>query len=690
MADTHTPAAQGRHPARPNRKSKKVLLSVLGILIAIPVIAIVFILTFDWNRARPWINAKVSDAIDRPFAIRGNLEVEWQRPAETMAPAERTWRDHIPWPHLIANDTHVGNPAGMPVQDAGSARQFSFSLNPFALLSRTIHIPLLRFDGPRVDLLRLDATHNNWTFKRNEEKSRWTLDLERVVLTDGVIHIKDAVTKADVTARVRTLDRDPRYGVAWTLDGTYNGAKVEGGGKAGAVLSLKQQSTPYPVQADMRSGKTRIAVEGTVTRPSKLAAIDLQLTLAGPSMDQLYYFTGVVLPTTSPFSTSGRLTGTLGEDKSRWVYDGFKGKVGSSDIAGRLEYVTGEPRPKLSGNVRSQQLVFADLAPLIGADSNAAKKERNADVVQPAGKVLPVEEFKTERWNKLDADVRFSADRIIRDTAFPVSKLSTHLTMENAVLNLQPLEFAMAGGTVRSNIRLDGRGREGPKAIKAQAKVAARGIEIKKLFPKIEELQATVGSINGDANLTAQGNSVASLLAGSNGELKTLINQGQVSKYLLELMGLNVGNIIVTKLFGDKQVKLNCMATDFEVTNGIARTRYFVVDTEEALIEVAGAINLAGEQMDLRIDPKTKALRLFTLRSPLYVRGSFSKPDVSVDKGVLAMKAGGALALAAAAPVAALIPLVNTGPGKDSDCGRLLAESREKPKAPPPGKAKRG
>lgn len=686
MADTHTPAAQGRHPAR----RKKILLSILGIVIALPVIAIVFILTFDWNRARPWINAKVSEAIERPFAIRGNLEVEWERPAKTMAPAERTWRDHISWPHLIANDTHVGNPAGMPAQDAGSARQFSFSLNPFALLGRTIHIPLLRFDGPRVDLLRTDATHNNWTFKRKEEKSRWTLDLERVVLTDGIVHIKDAVTKADVTAHVRTLERDPRYGVAWTLDGSYNGAKVEGGGKAGAVLSLKEQSTPFPVQAEMRSGKTRIAVEGTVTRPSKLAAIDLKLELAGPSMDQLYYFTGVVLPTTGPFSTSGRLTGTLGEERSRWVYDGFKGKVGSSDIGGRLEYATGEPRPKLSGNVRSRQLVFADLAPLIGADSNAAKKERNAEVVQPSGKVLPVEEFKTERWNKLDADVRFSAERIIRDTAFPVSKLSTHLTMDNAVLNLQPLEFAMAGGTVRSNIRLDGRGREGPKAIKAQAKVAARGIEIKKLFPKIEQLQASVGSIAGDANLTAQGNSVASLLAGSNGELKTLINQGQVSKYLLELMGLNVGNIIVTKLFGDKQVKLNCMATDFEVTNGIARTRYFVVDTEEALIEVAGAINLAGEQMDLRINPETKELRLFSLRSPLYVRGPFSKPDVSVDKGVLAMKAGGAIALAAAAPVAALIPLINTGPGEDSDCGRLLAEARQKPKAPPPGKAKRG
>ena len=74
-------------------------------------------------------------------------------------------------------------------------------------------------------------------------------------------------------------------------------------------------------QADMRSGKTRIAVEGTVTRPAKLAALDLRLDLAGPSMDQLYYFTKVLLPTTGPFSTSGHLTGTLGEDSKRWIYE---------------------------------------------------------------------------------------------------------------------------------------------------------------------------------------------------------------------------------------------------------------------------------------------------------------------------------------------------------------------------------
>ena len=406
-------------------------------------------------------------------------------------------------------------------------------------------------------------------------------------------------------------------------------------------------------------------------------------------MARLYPIIGVVLPETPAFSTEGRLIGELDENTSRWNYDKFSGKVGSSDIAGQLIYQTGKPRGKLTGNVVSKLLQFADLGPLIGADSNASKTARGVAPVQPQGKVLPVETFRTERWTAIDADVRYAATRIVRDKALPIQKLSTHLTLKNGVLNLNPLTFDMAGGTLNSTIKLDGSGREGKKAIRATAKVSARHIKIKELFPTIAAIQATVGEINGDAQLSATGNSVATLLAASNGEVKTMINQGTVSKLLLEQMGLNIGNIILTKLFGDKQVQLNCMATDFAVTDGLMQTRVFVVDTEEAVITANGTINLDNEMLDLTLRPETKGLRIFSLRAPLYVRGPFSKPDVSVDKGVLAMKAGGAIALGLAAPLAALIPLVNAGPGRESQCATLLANAAVKPVAPPPGQTKR-
>jgi uncharacterized protein involved in outer membrane biogenesis len=677
MPDSQAPVRAPR-----NSRVTKIVLAVLGLLIAIPAIALVVLLNYDWNKARPWLNAKTSEAIGRPFAINGDLSLKWEKQA---LPGDATWRDHIPWPHLIANDVHVSNPAGMPKRDMASVKQLSFSLSPFALLRHTIVVPELRFEGPAVDLLRNADGANNWTFHHEEKPSPWTLDLERVVFTKGVIHLADAVEKADITADVDTIDNDPKYGVSWKLRGKFNGAPVTGTGKAGAVLSLKQQTTPYPVQADFHAGTTHVSAEGTITKPAQLAAIDLRLKLSAPSMARLYNFTGVLLPETHAFTLDGRLIGTLDKNSSRWTYDKFKGKVGNSDLGGRLAFQTGKPRGLLSGEVESRLLDFADLAPIVGADSNASKAARGVAPVQPAGKVLPVETFRTERWKTVDADVKYSADRIVREKALPISKLSTHLVMKAGVLTLNPLNFTMAGGNMVSNIRLDGSGREGKDAIKATAKIAARHLQIKQLFPTIEKMQATVGEVNGDAQLSATGNSVATLLAGANGEVKTLINQGSVSKLLLEEMGLNIGNIVLTKLFGDKPVKLNCMATDFAVTNGLMVTRTFVVDTDEAAITADGSINLSDEQLNLTLRPQTKSLRIFSLRAPLHVTGPFNAPKVSVDKGVLAMKAGGALALAAmAAPIAALLPLINAGPGQDSACAKLLADARVLPVAPPP------
>ena len=78
---------------------------------------------------------------------------------------------------------------------------------------------------------------------------------------------------------------------------------------------------------------------------------------------------------------------------------------------------------------------------------------------------------------------------------------------------------------------------------------------------------------------------------------------------------------------------------------------------------------------------------MFSLRTPLYVKGTYKHPDVSVNPAVVALRAGGAVALALTAPVAAVLPVLELKPAPDSACGRLLADVRKRPTAPPPGKA---
>ena len=672
-------------------RRQKIALASTAVLIALPVAAVVTLLHTDWNRAKPWLNARASEALGRPFAIDGDLSLTWAQPAGGAGQAG--WRAWLPWPHLQAKDVRLGNPSAMTdTQEAAqlaTVSQLAFSLNPLALLNKKIVIPELRFDTPQVRLLRSKDGKNNWTFDKQEQPSPWQLELQSVVFSKGSVTLSDGVTQAELRADIDTLAGSGPYGIAWRLSGNYHGDKVQGGGKAGGVLSLQRQGTPFPIQADMRVGGGSLAIEGTLTRPTDLAALDVRLKLSGPSMARLYPLTGVLLPETPHFSTEGHLTGTLAPRGGEWVYDKFSGKVGSSDVEGRLAFSASTPRKRLTGEVHSRLLQFSDLGPLVGADSSASKKERGVPSTQPAGRVLPVETFRTERWTSLDADVRYTADKITRDAELPISKLDTHVVLADGVLSLTPLNFNVAGGTLRSQIKLDGSGKVVANGIAAELKASARHLHIRQLFPRLPALQASVGEINGDASLSATGNSVATLLGSSNGEVRALINRGSISKLLLEEMGLNIGSVVLAKLAGDKQVRLNCMAADFVVTKGLMRTRQFIVDTDDAVLNIDGTVNLADERLDLTLQPDSKGLRIFSLRSPLYVHGTFSKPDVSVDKGVLALRAGGALALAVVAPVAALLPLVNTGPVEDSECAVLLAQARVKPVAPKPGKTPR-
>ncbi|MBV8271787.1 MAG: AsmA family protein, partial [Cupriavidus sp.] len=479
---------------------------------------------------------------------------------------------------------------------------------------------------------------------------------------------------------------ESRYGIRWKVVGHYNQATINATGKAGSVLSLRDVNTPFPIQADVRIGGTRAEIEGTLTNPAHVGALDVSLALAGDNMARLYALTGVVLPSTPPYETRGRLVATLKKGASSYTYRNFAGKVGSSDLGGTLTFEQRAPRPFLSGELVSKQLLFADLAPVIGAEAKPGQAAAESPVRQPANKALPVAPFHTERWDAIDADVTFTGERIVREESLPITNLTTHLKLTDGVLRLDPLNFGMADGNLVSTIQLDGK----REPMGALVDMHARHLKLKQLFPKIESMHASVGEVNGSARLAATGNSVAALLGSSNGEAKLLVENGTISKFILEAMGLNVGSVVISKLFGDKPVQINCGVSAFGFTDGVARAQTFVLDTHDAVITVDGAIDFKDEQLALTIHPDSKGLRIISLRSPLYVGGTFKKPSVSPNIGILALRAGGALALALTAPVAMVVPLLDITPPEESQCGKLLEELKKRPViATPPGKPRR-
>ncbi|UZE18585.1 AsmA family protein [Pseudomonas sp. B21-054] len=665
----------------------------LVVLLAVLVLIIAF---FDWNRIKPPLNAKVSEELHRPFAINGNLAVIWQR-----EPAEGGWRAWVPWPHVVAEDLSLGNPDWSKTPQMVTLKRVELRISPLALLVRRVAIPRIDLTEPDANLQRLADGRANWTFQfdpkdPDAEPSSWVVDIGAIGFDKGHVTLDDQTLKTRLDLLIDPLGKPipfsdivgdkaakkaqdqgatPQdYAFAFKVNGQYHGQNLTGSGKVGGLLALQDASQPFPLQAQAKIGDTRVELAGTLTDPRNLGALDLRLKLAGNSLANLYPLTGVTLPDSPPYATDGHLIAKLHEPSGAlFRYEAFNGKIGDSDIHGDLAYVASQPRPKLSGALVSNQLLFSDLAPLIGADSNAEQKARGGASKQPTDKVLPVEEFRTERWSVMDADVEFTGKRIVHSAQLPFTDLYTHLVLNDGQLSLEPLRFGVAGGRLDAQIRLNGH----TQPLEGQAKLTARGFKLKQLFPGFEPMKTSFGELNGDADIAGRGNSVAALLGTSNGTLKMLINDGAISRELMELAGLNVGNYVVGKIFGDKEVKINCAAADFDIKTGLATTRLFVFDTENAIIYIDGTANMATEQLDLTVTPESKGWRLISLRSPLYVRGKFSKPAAGVKAVPLILRGAGMVALGViAAPAAGLLALVAPSGGEPNQCAPLLEQMK--------------
>ncbi len=53
------------------------------------------------------------------------------------------------------------------------------------------------------------------------------------------------------------------------------------------MLALRGEGIPSPVQADFRSGNTRVAFDGVVNDPMKMGGVDLRLKFSGDSLGDL-------------------------------------------------------------------------------------------------------------------------------------------------------------------------------------------------------------------------------------------------------------------------------------------------------------------------------------------------------------------------------------------------------------------
>jgi uncharacterized protein involved in outer membrane biogenesis len=633
-------------------------LAFLVLLLAVLVIVLAF---FPWDVLRGPVNRYVSEKTGRKFEITRRLDVNLGLRQATVK-FDGIEFANPPWardPYLVKAD------------------RAEFDIRIWPLLASKVNIPRLALFSPTVGLQMEQDGRRTWALGKDTSDSGTVPSIGLVQIDSGAVDFLAKHLGVDLHADLSYDTSRGEMPLSYRIKGRYKGQALTANGRTGNVLQINAAGAPpFPMEINAAAGQTQLKAAGTVAELSGLDGIDAKFELKGQTLGALFPLLGIALPQTSPYALSGDLSkrGTL------WGVAGLKGKLGLSDIAGDMRFEQSGKLPYLSGELRSRVMDMDDLGPLIGLPPTARTANTVEGVAPPptvtqvkraGGKVLPTAPLDFERLRAMNADVKYTADRIQNVREIPLDRGSVQVKLDSGVLTLDPLDLGVAGGKLGGAIRIDAS--KNPADIRASLDV--RAMQLARLFPKLETTGNSVGRLDGRVNLSGSGSTVANWLGGVSGDVAVISGRGQFGNLLPVFATLVGGDIIKFLLRGDRNVELRCAALAFDVDKGVMTGRTLVVDTTNAVFTATGQANLATEGLDFVIRPEPKSKNILSIRTPLVVNGTFGSPKGGLQVAPLAERGLAALALGAINPLLALAATIETGPGENADCQGVLGDA---------------
>ncbi|MGV7185112.1 AsmA family protein, partial [Xanthomonas axonopodis] len=592
----NVPSSPAASPARVSRRRRWWIgLGIVAALVAI------FVLLFDWNWLRGPVERAVSAKTGREFHL-GHLDVDLGR--ITTVRGERLSLGNASW-------SKRGAMAEL------NAAEIDVEFWP--LLRGKLRLPEIRLEHPTLLLEAGNDSHpGNWVFDQSDGDGS-VPRLGRLLVTNGRLQYIDDATRSDVDVAINSLappSSDQRAApIGIDGEGRWKGYPFSLKGNTASPLELSQSEHPFRIDLRGSAGATRTHVRGTLTNPFQFRVFDLQMALSGQDMEDLYPLIGVAMPSTPPYKLDGRLR----RDGDVWRYEKFTGTAGDSDLSGTAEIDLRNKRPFLRADLASKRLDFDDLAGFVGAppktgnnESANAEQKKQAAQLAASARILPTTPYDLSKLRAMDAQVRWRAQRI-NAPSWPLDDMDASLTLKDGLLRLDPLNFGVAGGDIRSTIGMDAR----KAVITTQLKASIRGIRLDQLFPDATLAKQASGAIGGELDLRGRGNSIAAMLGSADGSIGVGMGRGHVGNLIMELAGLDIAESLKYLLTKDRQIPVRCIFGDFGVQDGLMQSRALAFDSTDTIIVGEGNISLKNETLDLLLRPRPKDRSILSLRSPL-------------------------------------------------------------------------
>jgi uncharacterized protein involved in outer membrane biogenesis len=501
-------------------------------------------------------------------------------------------------------------------------------------------------------------------------------------INDGRVVLDDARRKLHFTGQVSSNERVTGYGKGrFSLigEGSMNGAPFRAQVTGGPLINI-DPNIPYPFHTDVWAGSTHIVADGDIRKPFDLGVMKATGRVSGEDMANLYRLTGLALPNTPPYALSAHVA----RNGNRYDLTGLRGRIGSTDLAGRLVVDLIGDRRDLTGDLFSHRLDLGDLSAMVGgAPPTLIKGKAAVSPLQKAmaaklsaeGRILPDARLDVARLRENDADIRYRAESVAAGP-LPIRRAFIHARLDHGLLTVDPLTMTLPQGALAGAVRLDARGQVPATSVRL-ALARAQAQELMASTPRLKGPPPFTGPVAASARLSGVGDSVRSAAATANGVVAVAMPSGQMRQMLAEALGIDVGRTLFMYLAKDnKPTPVRCAVAVFRARNGVLTAQDLTIDTGAVLASGKGDIDLRNETLNLALSGKPKHFRLIRVAAPITLKGRLDSPKLGVDLVKALPQAGIATALGVlASPFAAILPFINLGTAKNANCPALLSQA---------------
>ena len=405
------------------------------------------------------------------------------------------------------------------------------------------------------------------------------------------------------------------------------------------------------------AGTLTVKATGEIGSVYALQGLDLEFAIEGTDLTPLAVFVPAEIPALRPFALAGSVNGDL----HKIALSGLKARIGESHLAGKIELATDGTRPRVTGLLTSQHIDLADL-PVNGSGGEAVASDR---VFSDAP--LPLDLMRL-----VDAELSLQIDALVAKGMF-IENLSAGLALQDGDLVARDIAFRFSGGRVAAAARFDAGGSTPTLA----ATLKARNVDLGVLVRDITGKNLLDAGVSFDADVSGRGGSPRQIMASLSGSTRLVVGEGRAKTDMLDLV-VGGPTQLVSEFFKGGRADitvLNCVVSQFDITDGLATSKVLLADTEHARITGGGTVNLADETLKLRIDPRPKSITL-NAAVPILIGGTLARPSYSLEKTAVVRKLGG-LVGSLLFPPALIAGFAEFGVDDDSPCLTSAAPAKQ-------------